>query len=45
MFSSTLRALQNSRVYAWAMRLPAALYSFYAIGHDVAGFYRDDPSA
>jgi protein-S-isoprenylcysteine O-methyltransferase Ste14 len=49
MFSSgTLRALQNSRAYDWAMRLPAALYSFYALGHDVTDFYHDaqnDPGA
>jgi protein-S-isoprenylcysteine O-methyltransferase Ste14 len=37
-------ALQNSRAYDWAMRLPAALYSFYALGHDVIGFYQDAQS-
>jgi len=48
MFSSaTMRALPNSRAYDWAMRLPTALYSFYALGHDVARFYhdaQDDPA-
>lgn len=48
MFSSlTLRALQDSRAYDWAMRLPAALYSFHALGRDVFAFYSEaqaDPS-
>jgi len=39
--SGALRELQNSRAYDWAMRLPAALYSFYALGHDVVGFYHE----
>jgi len=42
MFSSgSFRTLQNSQAYDWAMRLPAALYSFSALGHDVVGFYHD----
>jgi protein-S-isoprenylcysteine O-methyltransferase Ste14 len=49
MFSSvTLRNVQGSRAYDWAMRLPTALYSFYALGHDVIGFYHDaqyDPAS
>ena len=35
------RAVQASRAYDWAMRLPTALYSFYALAHDVRGFYHD----
>lgn len=32
------RAAQASRAYDWAMRLPVAIYSFYALGHDLLGF-------
>ena len=49
MFSNVaLRNVQDSRAYDWAMRLPIALYSFYALGHDAIGFYhdaQDDPAA
>jgi protein-S-isoprenylcysteine O-methyltransferase Ste14 len=49
MFSGvTLRNVRDSRAYDWAMRLPTALYSFYALGHDVIGFYHDaqyDPAS
>jgi protein-S-isoprenylcysteine O-methyltransferase Ste14 len=42
MVSSDLwRAAQDSRVYDSMMRLPTALYSFYALGHDVIVFYHD----
>ena len=30
--------IEQSRLYDWAMRLPIALYSFYALFHDVVGF-------
>ena len=46
--SVTLRNVQGSRAYDWAMRLPTALYSFYALGHDVISFYHDaqhDPAS
>jgi protein-S-isoprenylcysteine O-methyltransferase Ste14 len=46
--SVTLRNVQDSRAYDWAMRLPTALYSLYALGHDVIGFYhesQDDPAS
>ena len=45
--SVTLRNVQGSRAYDWAMRLPTALYSFSALGHDITGFYhdaQDDPA-
>ena len=49
MFSGvTLRNVQGSRAYDWAMRLSTALYSLYALGHDVIGFYHDaqhDPAS
>lgn len=42
MFSiGMLRDLQASRAYDWAMRLAAASYSFYALGHDVIRFFHD----
>lgn len=48
MFSSDLlRTVQGSRAYDWAMRLSAALYSFYALGSDLTGFYHqvhEDPA-
>jgi len=34
-------ALRESHAYDWAMRLPTALYSFYALHHDVIVFLRD----
>ncbi len=39
--SDLWRAAQDSRAYDWAMRLPTALYSFYALGHDFLGFCLD----
>lgn len=39
--SGLWRAAQHSVLYDWVMRLPVALYSFYALYLDVAGFYQD----